>query len=97
MVKGRKQKEQKVFTTMEWNKDNRRGGARKCHGQYIAVSERWNPSKEMSECLEMPEEVKSGNYYSCKVFLLSRNQKETVRNNTFRKRYCPSRHNKRTA
>lgn len=34
---------------MERNKDNKWEDVGKCHGQYIAGSERWNPSKEMSE------------------------------------------------
>lgn len=34
---------------MERNKDNRREDVRKCPGQYIAGSERWNPSKGMSK------------------------------------------------
>lgn len=34
---------------MERHKDNRREGVRIGYGQYIAGSERWNPSKEMSK------------------------------------------------
>ena len=48
-VEGKDTERIKAIMTTGRNKDNSREGVRRCHGRYIAGSERWNPSKEMSE------------------------------------------------